>query len=78
MAPSDEIQTTKLNITLESAPGSDGKDGQGMLVYDAEWPPRGPAPSLRLWVSTTDPAAPPPPMTVGDMWIRHPDAAEAP
>lgn len=56
-----------------------GGGGNAMLFYDGvQWPVRDDFQFPRMWVSTQHPTAPMPGMNEGDMWIRHPDALEAP
>lgn len=56
-------------------PAGGGGGGSAMLFYNGtSWPSRPVSSTPFMWVSTQHPAAAMPPMNVGDMWVRHPDA----
>lgn len=50
----------------------------GRLNYTGSaWPTRPVTSDPQFWVSSKHASAPQPPMELGDMWVRHPDALES-
>lgn len=66
---------------LGAGGGGGGGTSSSAVYYNSTsstWPARPGVTTPVTWYSTRSPGAIKPPMTVGDMWVQHPDALEEP